>query len=81
MKYTYTRELINELYNIDNIERKDANLNNINLAFEIQTQFSNKYFKVICDAVICEIDFLIELTSEEKTILDTIVSNHKQNLL
>jgi len=80
MKYSYTRELVNELYNINNIQRIDVNLNNIYLSSEIESALPNKVFKIICIEDVCEIDFLVELTTEEKIILDNIVNNHKQNL-
>jgi hypothetical protein len=78
MEYNYSRELVNGAYNIDNPLRVDLEGNQIYLAKEIQAQIPS-IIGLKCHNSNCEIDFSEELTTEEKALLDTLVSNHKNN--
>ena len=80
MIYTYIREPKNHVYNIDNPERVDGEGKQIHLSKEIEVAFPGKKFKIHSIASECKIDFEIELTAEEKIILDTTVNNHKNNV-
>lgn len=76
--YTYSRDLVNNLYNIDNPLRVDVNDNQIYLIVEVQ----NSLASVDCLKATntnCDIMFSTELSESEKTTLDTIVNNHKNN--
>ena len=46
--YNYTREIVNELYNINNIERVDGEGNPIFLAKEIEIGLPGKVFTLKC---------------------------------
>jgi hypothetical protein len=84
--YNYTRELIGEtgLYNINNPNRINQSNKQVYLASEIEAAFPAKTFLVYAGVGIdpskVEIQFNVELTEEEETVLDTIVSNHKDNV-
>ena len=79
--YNYTRDLVNGAYDINNIARVDAEGKQISLSSEISAvpAFAHK-FNIICNGTGCDIDFNFTLSAPEKTQLDTIVSNHKNNL-
>jgi hypothetical protein len=80
MFYLYSREVINDSWNINNPLRVDIEGNQIYLAREVSNIFPDKMFKLFCDEARVEFDFVEELTQEEKEILDTCVSNHKNNV-
>jgi hypothetical protein len=78
--YNYTRsQLPSGKYDIEHLDRIDGEGNQIYLAKEIELVLSGKKFKVICNNASCDIIFEENLTSEEKTTLDTVVANHKAN--
>jgi len=79
IEYIYERNLNNGNYNINNLSRVDGEDNPILLATEIKAQI-DKLSKIICNANECKIIFSEELTPEEKILLDTLVSNHKNNI-
>lgn len=77
--YTYSREIVNGYWNIDNKERVDGEGNQIYLAKEVEQNIPNEEFKMFANEDICFFDFVNELTNEQKDVLDTTVSNHKNN--
>jgi len=80
-KYSYTREIINNGYNINNSERIDGQGNKIYLINEIETLLPNKIFKLFCSGNFVTIVFYdSQLTDGEKIDLDECVYNHKNNL-
>jgi hypothetical protein len=80
MNYEYDREqLENGAWDIDNPERTSEG-EQVYLANEIVTALPGKDPIVHCDAGTADIDFgEVTLTAEEKTTLDTVVSDHKNN--
>ena len=85
MKYYYTREFINDNWNISHAERMDSKGDRVILATEIQNAFADKSFLFFGGydgdpSVVC-VDFKdITLSEEENSILDTVVYNHKNNV-
>ena len=80
MVYNYNRPQVEGIYKIDNPDRVDGEGKQIHLSIEIQTEFPSYPFSVRCFKTDCNIEFVNrELTTEEKTSLDTIVSNHINN--
>ena len=79
VEYEYTRELVNGVWNINNPERKDTEGNQIYLANEVAEAIPNKKFRLNCEGEVATFIFETELTTEEKTTLDTTVQNHKDN--
>ena len=80
VEYEYSRELLPDgRFDIDNPNRVDAEGHQIFLAKEVYTALSQKPFGLICDATTATFSFEVDLTTEEKTTLDTTVSNHKNN--
>jgi len=91
--YSYSRELIEYSddsqnlyyqYNINNIKRIDSANTNISLPKEILNKISNDDFIFYAgydeNPSLVKIIFENELTSEQQSLLDTIVSNHKNNV-
>ena len=78
-EYNYTREIVDSEYNINNPARLDGEGNQIFLGDEIVAALPGKSFKILGDAGVCKIQFDTALTDGEKTTLDTVVSNHKNN--
>lgn len=76
--YTYLRGLINGAYNIENPNRLDAG-NQIRLSKEIETALPGKNFTLHCNGTATKIVFQEILSVAEETILDTTVSDHKNN--
>ena len=80
-KYYYTREIVNNDYNIDNPARVDGEGNKILLAQEIETLFPNNKFHVFCCNDLATVAFYyMALTASEKIDLDKCIYNHKNNL-
>lgn len=80
-KYYYTREIVNNAYNIDNPLRVDGEGNQIFLVDEIESLFPNKRFKLFCGNNLVNVVFYdSSLTDDEKIDLDECVYNHKNNL-
>lgn len=75
----YERHQIPGGWDINNPNRKDGEGNQIYLAKEIETVLPGKHFKVICDDGHCNVNFQEDLTSEEESMVDTVVQNHQQN--
>jgi hypothetical protein len=78
--YNYSREIVDNLYDIDNVARVDGEGNQIYLAQEIEAALPGKNFNVVCNGADAAIIFTEDLTAEEQTTLGTIVSNHKNNV-
>jgi hypothetical protein len=85
--YEYTRERIASgdsanAWDIDNPNRvaliDDENVQ-IRLSSEIKSTLS-KNCRVVCVGALCSITFAEALSAGDKTTLDTIVSNHKNNV-
>jgi hypothetical protein len=80
-KYYYTREIVDNAYNIDNPARVDGQGNKILLAQEIEILFPNKKFRVFCSNDLATVVFDdMALTDSEKIDLDECIYNHKNNL-
>jgi len=94
--YDYTRTFDSQTntWNPDNINRLDANNENVLLAYEIGRAFPTSKFRTylgyrkldtnggyIPDPSIIRIEFEIELSSSEKSQLDTVISNHMNNVV
>ena len=79
--YNYTRALVDNAWNINNPNRKDGEGNPKDLYQEINENSElNNQFKIICNSTSCQINFNFDLSAAQKTALDTIVSNHQNNL-
>ena len=77
--YNYTRvKNAGAGYDVENENRTDAN-GQIYLAKEIETALPGKTFKVKCDDTVLDILFDTALTSGQKTTLDGVVNDHKNN--
>lgn len=78
--YFYTREIVNDHWNINNPERVDIDGNQIYLSKEVETALPEATFRMYCNG--SEVCFLFdsELSVSDKETLDTCVSNHKNNL-
>jgi len=74
-EYDYTRELVNNLWNIDNIDIPET------LAQVIEPNFPNMPFGIVCDGPSVKIKFNIELTSNQVTLLDLLVSSYKTGVV
>lgn len=77
--YNFSRELVNGMYNINNIERVDVSGNQILLATEIESALPGKSFKIICDGANADIIFVDEISGPEQTTLNIVVTAHKNN--
>jgi len=75
--YSYSREIVDGVYNIDNQYKVDSEGNIIRLATIIKDNLPNKNFKVCCHASVCKVVFENPLSSEEISLLDTLVYNYK----
>lgn len=81
MIYDYTRDFLDDnIWDIDNPYRRDVDGHQIYLSNEIENAIPEKHFRIYCEDMYVYINFDTELTSEEKSILDTTVSNHKNNV-
>jgi hypothetical protein len=84
--YSYTREFTQDLnnWNINYPERINAKNNSVLLAYEIQAKLPDKKFIVYAgydqDPSIVAISFEVELNEAEQSLLDTVISNHKNNV-
>lgn len=78
--YTFTRELVDGSYNIDNPLRVDGEGNQIYLAKEIETALPGKSFKLKCNATQVEVIFTEVLSAEEIDDLTAVINNHKNNV-
>ena len=78
--YEYVRDLVDGSYDINNSLRVDDQGIVIMLAHEIEAALPGKSFKVLCDGSDCVVSFLqVTLTVGEKTTLDQVVQDHKDN--
>ena len=77
--YTYTREIVNDKWDINNPVRVDEEGNQIYLAKEIESAIPEKRFKIFCEESVCDSEFQEELSGTEKTQLDVVVADHKSN--
>lgn len=80
IEYTYSRELVDGDYNINNPARLDEFGNQIRITSEIEAALPGLFFKVKCSGENVTISFNDPLTEEQHDLLDTVVSNHKNNL-
>jgi hypothetical protein len=86
--YFYTREVLQSgnfagSYNIENPERVDEFGNQKHLAYEVEIALGfggMMYINYNNNPVQVKFEYQEELTPEQKTILDTVVFNHKNNL-
>ena len=78
--YTYTRTLSGGHYDIDNKSRVDGGGLQIFLAKEIEAALPGKEFCIKCAGTVVTIRFVDELSAGDKTTLDSIVSDHKNNV-
>jgi len=79
-EYLYTRHLINNLWDIDNILRVDESDNPIMLATEVEAALPNKIFNIKCSGDEAKISFDQALSSDDKTTLDKVVYDHQNNI-
>ncbi|KKM02489.1 hypothetical protein LCGC14_1783920 [marine sediment metagenome] len=77
MEYNYTREIVDGAYNIDNINRTDAN-RQIYLYDEIAAAFPGWVFST--NSVSVSLIISSQAAVPDQTQLDTIISDHKNNL-
>ena len=79
--YEYSRELVNGAYNINNLERIDGESNQIRLFKEVLDEGSlPDAFEIICNETLCTFIFSSDLTGQQETTLNNIVSDHKNNI-
>jgi len=78
-EYTYVRKKVGIGYDIENVNRVDAEGKQIKLAKEIQTAVPNKKFIVICNHLICKVVTATAWTSAQQTTLASVVAAHKAN--
>ncbi len=77
MEYNYTREIIDGAYNINNLNRTDEN-GQIYLYSEITAAFPSWDFST--KSVAGSLVISSQSTVPDQTQLDTIISDHKNNL-
>ena len=78
---TYTRETVAGAYNVNNPARLDGGSLQICLAKEIETALPGKKFVVRCNGTAVKIVFKdADISAGEKTTLDTVINDHKNNL-
>jgi len=79
-EYSYTRDLVDGRYNINNEARVDGEGEQITLWSEIKAaSFASKLCGIKCSGDTAKVCTSEELTGAEQTELDTIVSDHKNN--
>jgi len=83
--YNYTRNIlttgtIQGCYDIDNPNRVDGGSLQIRLYSEIKTALPGKSFSEISNGTSCDLIFTNALTGAEKTTLDTVVSDHQNDI-
>ena len=76
--YTYTRELVDGRWNVDNQYRLDDS-EQIHLAKEVETALSGKIFTICCMGTEVKLSFTEALSGGEQTTLATTVQAHKDN--
>jgi uncharacterized protein YbgA (DUF1722 family) len=76
-KYNYNRELTELGYNINREDLFDLEGNQISLTQRIK-EILNKDVNILCLGTDCDIYFEEELSSAEKTLLNTIIENYKR---
>ena len=79
--YEYNRVIdINNNYKVNNPDRLDGELKQIDLAKEVETAIPGKEFIMRCNENKCTFIFDNDLLVEDKTKLDDCVNNHQNNL-
>ena len=78
--YYYARELVDGVYNVNNPLRVDGEENQILLCTEICDSSISKDCNINCFDYSVKISFLTELSGAEQATLDTVISDHKNNL-
>lgn len=79
--HNFTRDLVNGVYNINNPERVDEEGEQIYLYMDLDTipEFTHK-FNIKCYLGDCDITFNFDLDASQISTLNTLVSNHKNNI-
>jgi len=77
--YTFGREVVDGLYNIDNPARVDELGNPIHLAREVEDALPGKTFTLDCAGDVATFSFEAELTGAEYATLAATVARHKTN--
>ena len=77
--YSYTRSVDSHGPDVDNPSRVDGNGNQIFLYTEILSQIAKNLTRIIGNGEDLDVIFTAELSTEEKTLLDTIITDHKNN--
>lgn len=78
-EYIFTRKIVNNTYNIDNVLRVDGGLNQIHLAKEVEAALPGKRFILRCNGTEAKFIFEGTLTGGQQTILGNAVTAHKDN--
>jgi hypothetical protein len=78
-EYIYNREIVGGAYNIHNHERLDGELEQINLAKEVEAALPGENFRLICIDTEAKFIFENELTVGQITTLTNTVEAHKNN--
>ncbi len=79
MDYTYTRVMVDGTYSIANPLRLDGSGDQIHLSKEVESALPGKVFTLICNGAEAKFVFTEALSANEKTTLDTAVTDHQEN--
>ena len=76
--YPYTRELVNGLYNINNINHTNGGAEPVPLRDEIKAEATlPDQFTIVCNGPVCTVTTAASLTGAQETTLSAIVANQK----
>jgi len=76
--YTYTREIVDGAYNINNLKHLEGGSTPVPLSNEIKAEATlPDVFQINCNAAVCTITFSPALTSAQKDTLDGLVVYQK----
>lgn len=78
--YYFTREIVNDAYNIDNPALVDGDGNIIHLATEVEAVIPNEKFVLRCNGPEAKFIFENKLTVEQQTALGVTVQAYKNNI-
>lgn len=73
-EHTYTRDLVDGVYNFPNQARYNENGVLLRPASEVEAALPGKQFKIACDSTEVKVTFVTQLTAEEITTLDSTIA-------
>lgn len=76
--YNYSREIVGDLYNINNINHTNGGAEPVPLRDEIKAEGTlPDQFRIVCNGASCIITFASPLSGPQETTLTGIVANQK----